>query len=124
MRFRVTDTVSVFIAFVYVAAFLLAFEGLENVTHMDEPLKFSDIFTNPIFRNIVVSPPRDARIVLMTSIIFFEPWQMITSFVKYMLMTPSYINVLNVYAFAIGKKAGEVEAEVPTDEKDSYQRAL
>jgi cellulose synthase/poly-beta-1,6-N-acetylglucosamine synthase-like glycosyltransferase len=30
----------------------------------------------------------------------FEPWHMITSFVQYLLMAPSYINVLNVYAFA------------------------
>jgi chitin synthase len=28
----------------------------------------------------------------------FEPWHMITSFVQYLLMAPSYINVLNVYA--------------------------
>jgi len=68
---------------------------------------------------------------------------MITSFIQYLLMAPSYINVLNVYAFAnvhdvswgtkgdntvakdlgtvaTGKsgKSGQVEAEVPTDEKD------
>ena len=28
----------------------------------------------------------------------FEPWHMITSFVQYLLMAPSYIGVLNVYA--------------------------
>ena len=28
----------------------------------------------------------------------FEPWHMITSFIQYLLMAPSYINVLNVYA--------------------------
>jgi chitin synthase len=78
---------------------------------------------------------------------------MITSFLQYTLMAPSYINVLNVYAFANvhdiswgtkgdnvaakdlgtvttapGKKnANEVEAEVPTDEKDIdelYQDAM
>ena len=79
---------------------------------------------------------------------------MITSFIQYLLMAPSYINVLNVYAFAnvhdvswgtkgdnaapaplgsvstkVGKdgKVGEVEAEVPSDEKDIdglYEDAL
>ncbi len=78
---------------------------------------------------------------------------MITSFLQYTLMAPSYINVLNVYAFAnvhdiswgtkgdtmvakdlgtvttaSGKKnPNEVEAEVPTDEKDIdelYQDAM
>ena len=28
----------------------------------------------------------------------FEPWHMITSFIQYLLMAPSYISVLNVYA--------------------------
>ncbi|KAG8824202.1 Chitin synthase, class 1 [Serendipita sp. 399] len=67
---------------------------------------------------------------------------MITSFVQYLLMAPSYIAVLNVYAFAnvhdvswgtkgdnkvatdlgtvstAGKNKGEVEVAVPTDQKD------
>ena len=65
---------------------------------------------------------------------------MITSFVQYVLMAPSYINVLNVYAFAnvhdiswgtkgdnvvsLGSvstgKSGEVVAAVP-DEKDTNE---
>ncbi|PPQ85223.1 hypothetical protein CVT25_009840, partial [Psilocybe cyanescens] len=132
---------SVITIYMTVAAFLLAFKGLENLAHTNGPLKFSDIFTNPIFRNIVVSLLATLGLYVIASIIFFEPWHMITSFVQYMLMAPSYINVLNVYAFAnvhdvswgtkgdntvakdlgtvaTGKKAGEVEAEVPTDEKD------
>ena len=78
---------------------------------------------------------------------------MITSFLQYTLMAPSYINVLNVYAFAnvhdvswgtkgdnvvakdLGtvttapgnENANEVEAELPTDEKnidELYQDAF
>jgi chitin synthase len=36
---------------------------------------------------------------LIASIIMFDPWHMLTSFVQYMLLTPTYTNVLNVYAF-------------------------
>lgn len=36
---------------------------------------------------------------LYASIIFFEPWHMFTSFVQYILLAPTYINVINVYAF-------------------------
>ena len=31
----------------------------------------------------------------------FEPWPMIMSFVQYLLMAPSYIGVLNVYAVCL-----------------------
>ncbi len=36
---------------------------------------------------------------LIASIIMFDPWHMFTSFIQYMLLTPTYTNVLNVYAF-------------------------
>jgi chitin synthase len=76
---------------------------------------------------------------------------MITSFVQYLLMAPSYIAVLNVYAFAnvhdvswgtkgdnkvstdlgtvtaAGKNKNEVEVVVPTEQKDinaAYEDAL
>ncbi|KAF8959174.1 glycosyltransferase family 2 protein [Flammula alnicola] len=124
-----------------VAAFLLAFKGIENLAHA-QTLTFSSMFSNHIFRNIVLSLLATLGLYIIASLIFFEPWHMITSFIQYMLMAPSYINVLNVYAFAnvhdvswgtkgdntvakalgtvtTGKsKTGEVEAEVPTDEKD------
>ncbi|KAF4621803.1 hypothetical protein D9613_012089 [Agrocybe pediades] len=132
---------SIITIYMTVAAFLLAFKGIENLAKSDGPLTFGDIFTNPIFRNIVVSLLATLGLYFLASIIFFEPWHMITSFIQYLLMAPSYINVLNVYAFAnvhdvswgtkgdntvakdlgtvaTGKKDGQVEAEVPTDEKD------
>ena len=28
-----------------------------------------------------------------------EPWHMFTSFLPYMLLSPTYVNILNVYAF-------------------------
>ncbi|KAI0339791.1 hypothetical protein BDW22DRAFT_1431288 [Trametopsis cervina] len=38
-------------------------------------------------------------VYLFSSILSFDPWHMLTSFLPYMLMSPMYINVLNVYAF-------------------------
>ncbi|GLB37699.1 putative chitin synthase [Lyophyllum shimeji] len=37
---------------------------------------------------------------LCASILAFDPWHMITSFVPYMLLSPTYINILNIYAFS------------------------
>ncbi|KZV86456.1 glycosyltransferase family 2 protein [Exidia glandulosa HHB12029] len=124
------------------SAFFLAFKGVENIADVEgRPLDVNDIFKNAIFRNIVISLLATVGLYLIASLLFFEPWHMITSFIQYTLMAPSYINVLNVYAFAnvhdiswgtkgdnkpaadlgavtTGKNKNEVEAVVPTDEKD------
>ncbi|KAF9472443.1 glycosyltransferase family 2 protein [Pholiota conissans] len=36
----------------------------------------------------------------LSSLLAFDPWHMLTSFVPYMLLSPMYINVLNIYAFS------------------------
>ncbi|KAF9034366.1 glycosyltransferase family 2 protein [Panaeolus papilionaceus] len=128
-----------------VAAFILAFKGISVLaSEKGKALNLGDFFTNSIFRNIVLSLVATLGLYILASLLFFEPWHMITSFVQYMLMAPSYINVLNVYAFAnvhdiswgtkgdnappkdLGTVAkpsgtgasGSVEVELPTDEKD------
>jgi chitin synthase len=102
---------------------LLAFKGLNNVADAAKAagttLQLSDIFKNAIFRDIVLSLLATLGLYIVASLIFvscartttvsddgvltsfvcqFEPWHMITSFVQYLLMAPSYIAVLNVYA--------------------------
>ncbi|KII92534.1 glycosyltransferase family 2 protein [Plicaturopsis crispa FD-325 SS-3] len=39
-------------------------------------------------------------VYLFSSILAFDPWHMITSFIPYILMSPTYINILNIYAFS------------------------
>ena len=96
------------------AAFFLAFKGIQNVESSGgKPFSVSDIFTNSIFRNIVISLLATLGLYIIASLITpsdqlftnsngalrqFEPWHMITSFIQYVLMAPSYIAVLNVYA--------------------------
>ncbi|KAF5340785.1 hypothetical protein D9611_007290 [Ephemerocybe angulata] len=122
------------------SAFFLAVKGIQNIAKA-EKLTFASIFTNSIFRNIVLSLLATLGLYILASIIFFEPWHMITSFLQYILMAPSYIAVLNVYAFSnvhdvswgtkgdnkpaatlgtvsTSKNKNEVEVEVPTSEKD------
>ncbi|KAF8629158.1 hypothetical protein AX17_005743 [Amanita inopinata Kibby_2008] len=36
----------------------------------------------------------------LSSVLAFDPWHMITSFISYMLLSPTYINILNIYAFS------------------------
>jgi len=133
-----------------IAAFFLAFKGIENIVHSQDKLSTTSLFANAIFRNIVLSLLATLGLYVLASLIFFEPWHMITSFVQYVLMAPSYIAVLNVYAFAnvhdvswgtkgdnkvstdlgvvtAGKNKNEVEVSVPTAETDinaAYEDAI
>jgi len=135
------------------AAFFLAFKGVQNVEKSVDTgngVHKQSLFSSPIFRDIVISLLATTGLYLLASILFFEPWHMITSFIQYLLLAPSYINVLNVYAFAnvhdvswgtkgdnapvktdLGvvpkPKDNNVDIAVPTEEKDlnaAYEDAI
>ncbi|PFH49780.1 glycosyltransferase family 2 protein [Amanita thiersii Skay4041] len=36
----------------------------------------------------------------LSSVLAFDPWHVVTSFVPYMLLSPTYINILHIYAFS------------------------
>lgn len=104
------------------------------------------------FRNIIVSVCATYVMYFVASFLFLDPWHMFTSFLQYILMSPSYTNILNIYAFcnthdvSWGTKgdsgvatdlgvvkakkddSGEhtVEVEVPVEQKDiddAYEEA-
>ncbi|QRV92037.1 chitin synthase [Ceratobasidium sp. AG-Ba] len=131
------------------AAFFLAIRSVNQISQ-ETNINFGTFFSNAIFRNVVVSIAATLGLYIVASLLFLEPWHMITSFIQYLLMAPSYINVLNVYAFAnvhdvswgtkgdnkvstdlgvvsTGKDKGTVEASVPTDQRDinaAYEDAM
>lgn len=51
------------------------------------------------FRNVIISVISTYVIYFLASFMFFDPWHMFTSFIQYIFMAPSFINILNVYAF-------------------------
>ncbi|KAJ3241948.1 Chitin synthase, class 2 [Chytriomyces hyalinus] len=53
----------------------------------------------PMFRDTVCSLGATYGMYLVSSILYMEPWHMFTSFLQYLLLLPSYVNILNVYAF-------------------------
>jgi chitin synthase len=55
--------------------------------------------TSSAFREILVALAATFGIYFLASILYLEPWHMITSFVQYLLLLPSFVNVLMVYAF-------------------------
>ncbi|KAG8843903.1 Chitin synthase, class 1 [Tulasnella sp. 330] len=132
------------------AAIFLAVKGVEDIKVQNGGVSFGSLFNNRIFFTIVLSLAATFGLYVFASIIFFEPWHMITSFAQYLLIAPSYINVLNVYAFAnvhdvswgtkgdntiptdlgvvaVKKNTNEVEVAVPTEERDinaAYEDAM
>ncbi|KAF8133385.1 glycosyltransferase family 2 protein [Boletus edulis] len=117
------------------SAFLLAYKGIESVAKSEgRVIQAADFFKNAIFRDIILSLAATLGLYITASLLF--PWHMITSFLQYLLMAPSYIAVLNVYAFANvhdvswgtkGDNTNEVEVAVPTTETDinaAYEDAI
>ncbi|GAA5815254.1 hypothetical protein MFLAVUS_008760 [Mucor flavus] len=51
------------------------------------------------FRDIVISMTSTYGVFTVSGILFLDPYHMVTSFLQYFLLTPSYINILNTYAF-------------------------
>ncbi|KAI9749174.1 MAG: Chitin synthase, class 1 [Lichina confinis] len=99
----------------------------------------SDLFKNQFFFTLIVSLMSTWVLWLVVSILFLDPWHMATSFFQYLLMTPTYINILNVYAFCNThditwgtkgddkpeklssvnlKPGGKVDVDIPTDDAD------
>ncbi|KAG1727145.1 hypothetical protein EDB19DRAFT_1833214 [Suillus lakei] len=53
------------------------------------------IVTNEDFRNIVISLAVTFGLYLFSSFMHLEPWHMFTSFIQYMFLLPSYVNILS-----------------------------
>lgn len=85
----------------------------------------SDLFKNKVFSSLIVSTMSTYGLWLIASLMMFDPWHMITSFLQYLLLTPTFTNVLNVYAFcnthdiSWGTKGDDKPDVLPTvDTKD------
>ena len=53
-----------------IAAFFLAFKGVENITKKNGPLTLNSLFTNSIFRNIVISLLATLGLYIIASLLF------------------------------------------------------
>ena len=56
------------------------------------------LLSRPGFRDILISVGSTYGIYVVASILHFDPWHMLTSFLQYLLLLPSFVNVLMVYA--------------------------
>lgn len=105
----------------------------------DGKFTVADLFKNKIFYTLIVSLLSTYVLWFVISFLFFDPWHLFTSFIQYLLLTPTYINILNVYAFcnthditwgtkgddkapklesANLKPGGKVDVNIPQDDGD------
>ncbi|KAM3542912.1 hypothetical protein ARSEF1564_004136 [Beauveria bassiana] len=103
---------------------------------------------NNVFTNLIVSLTSTVGLYILMSLVYLDPWHMMTSSLQYFMLLPSYICTLQVYAFcnthditwgtkgdnviktdlggAVGK-GQTVELEMPSEQLDidsGYDEAL
>ncbi|CAN8105835.1 unnamed protein product [Discula destructiva] len=88
------------IIFVYLmfAAIFISVRAIQTDLATDG-FNISDLFKNTVFYTLIVSVMSTYGIWLLASLLMFDPWHMFTSLIQYMMLTPTFTNVLNVYAF-------------------------
>ncbi|KAJ0297384.1 hypothetical protein COL5a_003120 [Colletotrichum fioriniae] len=102
------------------AAVFIAVKAIIADVNDSNGFNVSDLFKNPVFYTLIISVMSTYGIWLIASLLMFDPWHMITSFAQYMLLTPTYTNILNVYAFcnthdiSWGTKGDDGAEKLPT----------
>ncbi|KAK4541466.1 hypothetical protein LTR36_007912 [Oleoguttula mirabilis] len=130
---------AILMAYLLFASVFITVKSVEAQVKAHDGFSFSMLFTNRLFFTLIVSMCSTWLLYLFASILFLDPWHMLTSFIQYLLLTPTYINILNVYAFcnthditwgtkgddtpeklpaANLKPGGKVDVAIPADDAD------
>jgi chitin synthase len=130
---------AIIMAYLMFASIFITVRSVQSQVAKNHGFNFADIFRDQIFFTLIVSLASTYLMWFIVSFIFLDPWHMFTCFIQYLLMTPTYINILNVYAFcnthditwgtkgdtkaeklpSVNTKAdGKAEIHAPTDDAD------
>ncbi|KAI7873014.1 chitin synthase 1 [Spinellus fusiger] len=121
---------TVWITFVGVRIAVDAADQSENV--------IMALLSEDTFRMVVISVCSTYLMYFVSSMLFLDPWHMFSSFIQYIFMSPSYTNVLNVYAFcnthdvswgtkgdnSVSTDLGVVKAKIDKDGNNTVEVAL
>lgn len=86
-------------AYLIFATIYISVKSVQYALCINHGFKISLVLSNELFRDLVISLLSTYALYFVSSFLAFEPWHMFTSFLQYLLLSPAYINVLNVYAF-------------------------
>jgi len=82
-----------------VSSFILVGIGFGTFPHSNGILDFIGKFFNSINGLILLALASTFGAYIFASLLYLDPWHLLTSMPQYLLMVTSYINILNVYAF-------------------------
>ncbi|KAJ3413167.1 Chitin synthase, class 2 [Chytridiales sp. JEL 0842] len=111
------------------AVYTVSVETIANYTSV------GDLMKNGVFRDYVLSLGSTYGLYFLMSFLHFEPWHMFTSFLQYLFLLPSYVNILMVYSFCnlhdvswgtkgdnkVGSDLGVAKSSKGKDGKDVFQ---
>ena len=89
---------AVLMAYMVFCSLYMSVKSFEDILQ-DTKITFLGLITKRAFRDLVISMGSTYALYLVSSIIYLQPWHMLTSFIQYILLSPAYINILNIYAF-------------------------
>lgn len=90
---------AVLMVYMIFAAIFMAVHSIQEIYKNQTHITVSLFFQNAEFRDLVVATSSTYALYFLASFLYFEPWHMFTSFLQYLLLSPAYVNVLNIYAF-------------------------
>ncbi|KAK6457375.1 chitin synthase I [Scheffersomyces xylosifermentans] len=90
---------AILMAYMIFAAIYMAVHSIQQIYRDQTKITVALFLQNAEFRDLVVATSSTYALYFLASFLYFEPWHMFTSFLQYILLSPSYVNVLNIYAF-------------------------
>jgi chitin synthase len=84
---------------IFAAIFLSIKSFQEMLKDSQQNFNIKFLFAQTQFRNLLIAIASTYVLYLVGFIMFLEPIHMLTSFVQYLLLSPAYVNILNIYAF-------------------------
>ncbi|VEU21040.1 DEKNAAC101942 [Brettanomyces naardenensis] len=91
---------AILMVYMIFAALYMGIQAIQDILREHaKDFKFKYLFTETRFRDLIVATSSTYVLYLVGFIIYLQPWHMFNSFIQYLLLSPSYTNVFNVYAF-------------------------
>ncbi|QPG73138.1 hypothetical protein FOA43_000444 [Brettanomyces nanus] len=82
------------------AAIYMGIQAIQDILQEhSSDFKIKYLFTETRFRDLIVATSSTYLLYLVGFTMYLQPWHMFNSFIQYLLLSPSYTNVFNVYAF-------------------------